>query len=347
MGEALRRDAQARGVRRRALAFRLAILAAAAAAPAGADGQDLPPVRAEGGRFTIVANQSEAALARALLADARQRDSFPGLPRPRAHVLIAIAPDRRAFRAWAGAGAPEWGSAFALPAEQRVILQGRSAGSDAGNPADVLRHELAHLALHEAMGTLPPRWFDEGYASWAAAEWGRDETMATNVALALGGLPPLDSLDVGFEGGPRRADAAYALAYRAVAEMAELDRERGLAMLFAHWKRTGSLDQAVRAAYGLTLPAFETRWRERTRRRYGALAVVSDVTVGALVLLVLILPLVVIRRRRDRRRLAAMRAADLAADQRARAGALDELLRSVDAMRADTARDVQLPPPEG
>ena len=48
---------------------------------------------------------------------------------------------------------------------------------------EVLRHELAHLALHEALGDLPPRWFDEGYASCrrarvAARRGARDERRA-------------------------------------------------------------------------------------------------------------------------------------------------------------------------
>ena len=62
----------------------------------------------------------------------------------------------------------------------------------------MLRHELAHLALHERLGDLPPRWFDEGYASVAAREWRRDDVLAANVALALRGTPSLDQLDESF-----------------------------------------------------------------------------------------------------------------------------------------------------
>ncbi|MFP5355115.1 MAG: hypothetical protein ACLGIK_08170, partial [Gemmatimonadota bacterium] len=61
-------------------------------------------------------------------------------------------------------------------------MQGRRASSDAGDPIRVLRHELAHLALHEYLGDLPTRWFDEGYASYAAGEWDRDRVIATNLA---------------------------------------------------------------------------------------------------------------------------------------------------------------------
>ncbi|MDQ6634461.1 MAG: hypothetical protein M3Z10_06845, partial [Gemmatimonadota bacterium] len=140
---------------------------------ASAAGQDDAPRRLDVGRFTAVYFPQDEALARSLLASAAANDSFPWLPRPRQRVLVAIAPDAAHFRAWAGPAAPEWGAALAFPESRRVVMQGHSAGADAGDPVNVLRHELAHLALHERLGDRPPRWFDEGYASVAAREWRR------------------------------------------------------------------------------------------------------------------------------------------------------------------------------
>ena len=281
--------------------------------------------RIDRGRFTVVYFPNDRQLANSLAEYALRTDTFPGLPRPAWRVIIAIAPDKRRFREWAG-NAPEWGSAIAFPESRRVIIQGRSAGSDAGDPLAVLHHELAHLALHEYLGDLPPRWFDEGYASYAAAEWGRDEVLMTNLALAFGGMPTLDELEKSFAGGATAAQSAYAFAYRAVAEMAQLDRVRGLSLLLSYWRTERSLDLAVRLAYGRTLADFEKRWRDRTRNQYGALALVSNLTIAALLLLFVLAPLYVARRRRDRRRLETMKAADEAAE-RAAQGAIEELLR--------------------
>src|SRR5205085_7645170 len=139
----------------------------------------------------------------------------PWLPRPRQQVLVAIAPDARRFRQWAGPGAPEWGVALAFPASRRVILQGHSAGSDVGDPVETLRHELAHLALHERLGDRPPRWFDEGYATVAAREWRREDVLTANIALALRGTPSLDQLEDSFGSGATTAQAAYALSFGA------------------------------------------------------------------------------------------------------------------------------------
>jgi hypothetical protein len=263
---------------------------------------------------------------RSLLAAAVERDSFPWLPRPRARVVIAIAPDERRFREWIGPAAPEWGAAIAFPAQRTIIMQGRTAGSDAGDPRVVLRHEIAHLALDEALGDLPPRWFHEGYASVAAGEWGREEVLATSVALLLRGMPTLDSLDATFGGGASRADAAYALAHRAVAELAALDPERGLTLFFDYWRDTRSLEIAIRRAFGMTQAQFEERWRQRTRRQYGALAIAADLSLAAALLMLIVVPLYMARRRRDRRRLEAMRAADAAAERAARESALAALL---------------------
>ena len=263
---------------------------------------------------------------RSLLDAAAQRDTFPWLPRPRTRALIAVAPDERRFRDWIGPAAPEWGAAIAIPAQGTIIMQGRTAGSDAGDPLVVLRHELAHLALEEALGDLPPRWFHEGYASVAAGEWGREEVLATSVALLVRGMPSLDSLDATFNAGARRADAAYALAHRAVAELAALDPERGLTLFLEYWRESRSLEIAIRRAFGLTQAQFEERWRQRTRRQYGALAVAADLSLAAAILMTLVVPLYMARRRRDRRRLEAMRAVDAAAERAERESALAALL---------------------
>ncbi len=277
----------------------------------------------------MVCYPSENTLARSLLDFAVRTDSFPGLPRPHERVLIAIAPDHQRFRDWSGPGAPEWGSAISFPESHRVVMQGSRAGSDAGDPRETLRHELAHLALHEYLDDLPTRWFDEGYASFAAREWSRNDVLATNFALALRGTPSFDELETEFQGPTNAVQSAYALAYQAVLDLDALGGPRGFALFLANWKRTGRMDSAMRETFGITLGEFEHRWQSNTRRRYGGLALFGDLALAGLVLLVIILPLYLVRRQRDRRRMAALRAADEAADRAARQSALEVLLGEV------------------
>jgi hypothetical protein len=300
------------------------------------------PERLDRGRFTAVFYPSERALAKSLLDYASANDSFPGLPRPTQRVLLALAPDRRRFREWVGPAAPEWGAAITFPESQRVIMQGRSAGSEAGNPREVFRHEVAHLALHEFLGDSPTRWFDEGYASYAAREWTREDALAANIAHAWRGTPTFDELDAQFSAGTTAAQNAYALAYRALVELAALDTARGLAPFFAAWTQQGSLDRAVRATYGITLNGFEQRWRQRTRRRYGALGIIGNFTLAGVIVMLAVFPLYLARRQRDKKRLAALVAADEAAERAARASAIEALLRGDD--ESDFGGEQRSPP---
>ncbi|MEO7457900.1 MAG: hypothetical protein ABIY52_16715 [Gemmatimonadaceae bacterium] len=324
----MRRGPEDGGGRRGALRLARALLFLLLALVPGrrASAQDGAPLRLDAGRFTAVYFPRDEQLARSLLRSAAANDSFPWLPRPVQHVLIALAPDAQHFRAWAGPDAPEWGAALAFPESRRIVMQGRSASSDAGNPIEVLRHELAHLALHERLGNKPPRWFDEGYASLAARELSRDDVLAANLALVLRGTPSLDALEDGFHGGSVSAQAAYALSYRAVMELASFDPARGLTLFFRYWEGERTLDAAVRQAFGITLAGFEKEFQVRTRRRYGALALFADVSITGLVTLVLVFPFFLARRSRDRRRLKAMLAADEVSERLERESALAALV---------------------
>lgn len=278
------------------------------------------------GRFSIVHFPSEARLARSFADAAMANDSFPGLPRPSRPVLILVAPDDDTFRAWVGAGVPEWGDAIAFPALQRIVMRGRNAAGSGGDPRRTLRHELAHLALSEAIGPGIPRWFDEGYASYAAGEWGRDQVLATSFGLVWRGIPSLAGLDSGFYEGAERAQRSYALAHRAVTELAALNREGGLALLLGHWQGQGSFERALRRAHGMSSVDFERHWKGRIRRQFGALALAADLTVLTLLLTVLLGPMWWQRRQRLKRRLERMREADQQQEERERATALATLL---------------------
>lgn len=269
-------------------------------------------VRLDAGRFTIVAGHRDRQLAASLLAEAQRNDSFPALPRPRAHVLIAIAPDYRAFRSWVGPMAPEWGAAIAIPGQSRIVMQGRSAGAEAGNPVQVLRHELAHLALHESVGRTPSRWFDEGYAGMAAGEFSREEMLGTSVGLIWRTMPGVAVLDEAFQGDGAEAAWGYAMAQSAVVALRDMGGDQAFAKFLEHWKRGGSFERALRETYGMTSEQFDAYWHRQTRRRYGALSVAANFTAFAAMVAVLIVPAYLGKRRRNRERLEEMRARDAA-----------------------------------
>ena len=118
-----------------------------------------------------------------------------------------------------------------------------------------------------------------------------------------------------------------------------VDPANGLANLFRYWKETGEFESALRLAYGLTSEQFNRHWHGTTRRRYGALALLSNVSLAVGVFGVLLGPLFIARRRRDRRRLEDMRAVEAAQEKAARESALEALL----ATSSDASRPVPEP----
>ncbi|MCU0626633.1 MAG: hypothetical protein MUF21_09155, partial [Gemmatimonadaceae bacterium] len=180
----------------------------------------------------------------------------------------------------------------------------------------------------EALGELPPRWFDEGYAQYAAGEVGGGGYLETNLALLFRRMPTFAGLDSAFTTRSSvGADAAYRLAALAVTHLAERDPERGLTLLFRYWPESGRLDGAVRRAYGVTLDEVERDWQRRARWEAGALALAADVSLVGVVALVPLVPLWLSRRRRTRERLGAMRAEEARLEAALAGDAIDALLR--------------------
>jgi hypothetical protein len=179
----------------------------------------------------------------------------------------------------------------------------------------ILRHELAHLALHGAVRHVP-RWFDEGYAARAAGEWDRLEALRVNWALLRGAVPSLRELDrYLLVDGSAQAGAAYALSTTAVLLLERMGGERGLEPLITALGRTIDFDQALRASYRITLGQFEEQWHKDLRRRYGWLLVVTSFSAFWAVMGVLLAVLWAWRRRRDRARRAALDEGWIVADE--------------------------------
>jgi hypothetical protein len=295
-------------------------------------GAAAPPhaLRIDRGRYTVIHHAADQRLAASMLDAAAARDSFPFLPRATTHIVIMIAPDAATFREWAGQSESSWAAAVAFVEQHRVVVQGRSAGSDAGHPLQVLRHELAHVALYDHLGAGIPRWFTEGYASYAAGEERSEGFLSANAALVFRRMPSLAALDTMLASAHGTdARAGYALALRAVVDLAAIDPERGLTPLLAAWKERASFDLAMRRAYAQTSEAFERQWQQRTRWQFAFLAVAANSVMGGVVLLGLLVPVYRTRRRKQHERLADMRRREAVTDAAMRSAALDAMLDAI------------------
>jgi hypothetical protein len=252
------------------------------------------------GRVRVVAPEKELALGIRLAESVDRPFNWPGLGRraPPPFTLI-LAADSATMSRIASGRAPGWGAGITLPAAHTIVVR-----SDLGGLDQTLRHEVAHLALHDAVPGRVPLWFDEGYASLASGEFERLISLQLNLAVVGGRLPSLRELDSDLRGSARTADAAYGLAASAVAEIARHPAPGGLERLFSRMAAGDDFEQSLVAATGLPPDRFEKSWQVGLRRRYGFIAWLLAGGIWAVVGAVLGV-LVWLRRRSDRpRRLA-------------------------------------------
>lgn len=219
------------------------------------------------GDVTVAARKSELSLAIELAEEAAAPREWYGLGRRRPGPLrlIVVRGGERLDSVMRGRG-PPWGAGFAMPGSRTIVLR-----MDAGDPRRTLRHELAHLALHEAIRVRVPLWFDEGYAALASGESDRLEMLRLNLTVARGRVPGFFELDRSLRANESTAETAYALAASAVAMLARRHPERSLTPLLSRLSEGVGFDEAVRATTGSRVPRFEEEWQKDVRSRYNLL----------------------------------------------------------------------------
>jgi hypothetical protein len=253
------------------------------------------------GRVTAVAWPAQRAIAADLARLADRPAEWPGLGlRDPGPLRLIVVPDAHLLDSLTAGRAPSWGAGIAVPGARTILLR-----ADEGDLVRTLRHELAHLALHEAVAVRVPLWFDEGYASWAAGEWDRLGTLELNLTVVRGAVPTLTGLDGALRGSASSADAAYALAVSAVAELARRNPTGTLTPLLRRLESGEDFDAAVLATTGLAVGRFEQEWQRAMRRRY---TLGNWLIAGGGWLIIALLVAVQVRRRRrlDRVRRAAL-----------------------------------------
>lgn len=197
-----------------------------------------------------------------------ERLGFPALSQVR--VEIARTTGEMATFAPAGAPYPDYASGVAY-AELGLVLLSLTplhpgAEQDLG---EVFRHELAHVALHDALGgQTVPRWFNEGFAVFASGEasFARMKTMI--MANVGGSLIPLHDIERSFPSDETQALVAYAEAVDVVRFLVRREDVHRFRSLVQHLRAGDAFDKAVLNAYGIELSSLELEWRDDVSRRY-------------------------------------------------------------------------------
>lgn len=239
---------------------------------------------------------------------------LPGLPDSLpSGVQAVLAHTPVAFDQVTGAVVPEWRAGVAIPSRNMLVMPtGEGVRVVDGEGLRTLRHEWAHLGLHQHLGNLRiPRWFNEGYAQWASGGFDAMGAWRLRVLIALGRTPAMDSLALGWPGGREEARTAYLLAASAVTYLLQEGGERGLELFLDRWRELRSFETAFRRTFGVTTGQFEEDWKRHVRRRYGWLFLLSHSAVFWLLLALVLLFMVRKRQRRNREKLARLRATEV------------------------------------
>lgn len=194
---------------------------------------------------------------------------------------------------------PEYASGVAYHGLHLVLLSMlQPRGAEAVDLDEVFRHELAHVALEDAVqGKHVPVWFNEGLAIWLSDELAMARTKTLWNATLSGTLIPLAELDRHFPHDNFEVSIAYAESADFMRFlMRKSDRLRFTAMI-ERVREGQPFERAIAEAYGSELRRLEFEWRGDLERRF---SVIPVLTGGGLIwgILVGVLVLAYVRRRR-------------------------------------------------
>lgn len=268
------------------------------------------------------------AQAEAVKHELSERLGFPVLSEVR--VEIARTPGEMETFAPSGAPYPQYAAGVAYSELGLVLLTltpvHPTQEQDLG---EVFRHELAHVALNDALGGRPvPRWFNEGFAVFASGE-SSFKRMHTLMMSTIGGsLIPLHDLERSFPDDETKAMVAYAQAQDVVRFLIRREDAHRFRSLITELRDGKSFEQAAKDAYGEELSSLEFEWREDASRRY---TIWIFLLSGSLVWVVALGVFVWAWRRRKRRD-------KLVLQRWAREEAAEDVLRARIAQRNEAAR---------
>jgi len=185
-------------------------------------------------------------------------------------VVVARTPGEMAMLAPANAPFPEWAAGVAYPEVRLVLLTVLPVHpSSQHDLAEVFRHELAHVALEDAVSGRPiPRWFNEGFAVMASGETAFARMSTLWSATVSDHLLSLSELDRTFPAKEWDAEVAYAEAADVVRFLVRREEKHRFRGLVSRLRDGETMDSALFNSYGEQTATLESEWREDVAKRY-------------------------------------------------------------------------------
>jgi len=233
-------------------------------------------------------------------------------------VRLARTPEEMTDLAPHKAPPPAYAVGVAYPSLDLVLISNvEPRTSEGANVPEVLRHELVHLALKDAVdGRHVPLWFNEGLAIFLSGEHAFDRWQTLENAELSGTLLPLADLDRNFP--PEGVNVAYAESADFVRFlMRDQDRSRFTALV-SRTRGGQAFDRALGDAYGSDMRKLEYQWKDDLSSRVSVWPAIlggSALWVAAIAVLVW----AYVKRRKRAKATLAKWAEEEAAQDRARA----------------------------
>ena len=135
-------------------------------------------------------------------------------------IEIVVTDDARAYDASLTRRLPEWGVAFAILEEQRILVDVDKATRAYNSLDEVVPHELSHLLVRQRVPHAQlPLWFAEGLAQWQAREWSLVDGWQLMQNVWSGSAPRLDDIARAYPRHEEPAQEAYRISYAAFTEL--------------------------------------------------------------------------------------------------------------------------------
>ena len=193
------------------------------------------------------------------------------------HVVVRVArtPGEMATLAPPESPFPKYAEGVAYPGVALVLLTIEPLHPNSKHDlAEVFHHELAHLALHDALlGRHVPEWLNEGFAIHLSGESILDRMETLSMATLSETLLPLKQLDWRIPDDLVQTPIAYAESADVVRHLLRTHySQRFIAML--HRVRGGQsfenamLDSYGFQVYGVGANSLEDEWRREVAKRY-------------------------------------------------------------------------------
>jgi hypothetical protein len=196
-------------------------------------------------------------------------------------VVVARTPGEMEEMAPPNAPYPKYAAGVAYPEIGLVLLTIAPVHPNSNHElGEVFRHELAHVALEDAVNGHPvPRWFNEGFAVMASGETSFVRMHTLWTASLADNLLSLAQLERTFPSNENEADIAYAQAADVVRFLVRREEKHRFRGLVSRLRDGETMDAALLNSYGEETATLESEWREDIAKRYTFWPVLTSGTV--------------------------------------------------------------------